>query len=87
MVDTREYTTAVIQTNGGPLPNALNQPASSKPAPQTTTAETAAPPAPVTDSTIADHKYDSTTDVSQMELQNVTAIPQENFSSTPGQPR
>jgi len=87
VVDSREYTTAVIQTQGGPITPLKTASNPAQPAPAT---PTAANQSPATDTATGfpatEQQYDSTSDGNQMALENVAAIPQENFSNQ-GQPR
>lgn len=93
MVDTREYTTAVIQTDAGPVPNFQPAPlpaASIETAPVGAPPATAATAAPASDNSglgldEVTQQYDSTSDSATMSLENLTAVPQEGFNNQ--QPR
>jgi hypothetical protein len=89
MVDTREYTTAVIQTDAGPVPNFQSAP---QPIPAENPQPSATPQEPATtgDNGFAGmepvtQQYDSTSDSANMTLENLTAVPQEGFNNQ--QPR
>lgn len=98
MVDTREYTTAVIQTDAGmpptfqtaPQPNAAPVAAAAIDT-NTTTSDQTVPlsPQPLMDDRPGmnqpHNQYDSTNDTANMALDNVAAIPQEGFNNQ--QPR
>lgn len=89
MVDSREYTTAVIQTQGGvinPPPMATSPAAAPAPAAPAATAPATEAVTEPEIPTVPTQQYDSTSDGNQMNLDNVSAIPQENFANQ-GQPR